>query len=198
MKRFSLLFSMCVLISGVAFASSGVSVNFPSDTTWYSTAANGSDFMGNNGGLSAPMYTQGDYISETFVTGQSSVNSLTVDWSVIDYFGNNSGASYENDIYLNGAFVGYFLVNDCGFCGNVVPVTGSVTFNPINGFGTYTLSVVLAQTVPAGDGSEVFTELNAAGAPATALLGTPEPGSIALFGSGLLGLAGVLRRNLSR
>lgn len=194
MKKFFLLISILSLLSGMAFANSGVLVNFPSDNTWYSTGSNGSDFFGNNGGLSAPMGTAGDYLSETFVTGQTFVNSLTVDWTVVDYFGNNPGVSYENDIYLNGTFVGFFLVDDCGFCANLSPITGSVSFNPIYGFGTYNLSVVLSQTAPGNGGSEWFTEFNAAGSQATALLGTPEPGSIALLGSGLIGLANMLRR----
>lgn len=200
MKKFLLLFSLCTLISGMAFAQ-GVTVNFPSDTTWYSTANNGADFMGNNSGMSAPMYTAGDYISETFVTGLSAVYGLTVDWSVLDYFGGNPGNSYENDIYINGAFVASFLVDDCGFCNSIEPIGGTVTFNPINGVGadgtSYTISVVLAQTAPSGGGAEQFTELNAAGGPATAFLATPEPTSMALFGSGMLGLAGILRRKLS-
>jgi len=197
MKKYCLLLAMLTLLSGLAFAGSPVAVNFPSDTTWYSTTA-GSDYMGNNGGFSGPLFTQGDYISETFVTGQSFVSSLTVDWSLINYFGNNPGASYENDIYINGLFVGYFLVLDCGFCANQDPVVGSISFNPIYGFGTYTLSVVLAQTVPDGDGVELFTEQNSLGGAATAQLGTPEPGSIALLGTGVIGVAGLLRRKLSR
>jgi len=196
MKKFFLLIATLSLLSGMARANSAVTVNFPSDTTWYSTARNGSDFMGNNGGFSAPMSTAGDSITETFVTGQTYVSTLIVDWTVQDYFGNNPGATYENDIYINGAFVGYFLVNDCGFCANVTPVTGSVSFNPIYGFGTYNISVVLAQTAPANGGSESFTEWNAAGASATVVLGTPEPGSLVLFGSGLLGFAGMLRRKI--
>jgi hypothetical protein len=196
MTKAVLLLAVLALFSSLALASSSVVVGFPSDNTWYSSAGNGSDFMGNNGGFSAPLYTQGDSISETFVTGQTLVNSLTVDWSLINYFGNNPGASYENDIYINGAFVGYFLVDDCGFCSNVLPITGTVNFNPIYGFGTYTISVVLAQTAPVGGGTESFTEWNAAGAAATATLGTPEPGSIALFGSGLLGFAGMLQRKI--
>ena len=197
MKKALLLLAIVALFPSLALASSSVVVGFPSDNTWYSSAGNGSDLMGNNGGFSAPMSTQGDSISQTFVTGQTWVNYLTVDWTLINYFGNNPGASYENDIYINGAFVGYFLVNDCGFCSNLDPITGTVSFNPIYGFGTYTISVVLAQTAPVGGGTESFTEWNAAGAAATATLGTPEPGSIALFGSGVVGLAGMLRRKLS-
>jgi hypothetical protein len=198
MKKALLLLAVLALFSSLALASSSVVVGFPSENTWYSSAGNGSDFMGNNGGFSAPLYTQGDYISQTFVTGQTYVNSLGVDWTLINYFGNNPGASYENDIYVNGAFVGYFLVNDCGFCSNLDLITGTVHFNPIYGFGTYTISVVLAQTAPVGGGSESFTEWNVAGAAATATLGTPEPGSIALFGSSVVGLARMLRRKLSR
>jgi hypothetical protein len=40
-------------------------------------------------------------------------------------------------------------------------------------------------------GGETFT-INTADAT------TPEPGSVMLFGSGLLGLAGILRRRISR
>lgn len=195
MKKVLFLIATIVLCSALSFASAGATVNFPSDTTWYSTTV-GSGFIGSNGGFSAPLSSAGDFISETFVTGQTSVTSLTADWSLVNYFGNNPGATYENDIYVNGAFVGYFLVGDCGFCANVESVTGTVYFNPIYAPGTYTISVVLSQSAPANGGSEYFTEWNINGAAATATLGTPEPGTLTLLASGVLGLAGLVRRKL--
>lgn len=189
---------VAVTLMAVGSAYADVTVNFPSDTTFYCSATNGCDFMGNNGGLSAAMWTTGDFVTETFFTGQASVNDLTANWGVVDDYGGIPGATYENDVYINGVFVGAFLLADCNYCGTLVTVTGTANFAPIVGAGTYNLSIVLAQTAPGGAGSEWFSELTSNGGASTADFSspTPEPSSFLLLGSGLLGFAGVLRRKL--
>src|SRR5271165_4249106 len=101
---------VCVLSTGIALADA--TVTFPSSNTLYSTAGNGSGLMGANGDQSAPLYTAGDSVSETFFTAQPTVNSLALTLQLVNYFGNNTGSNYENDIYVNGVNVANFLVPD--------------------------------------------------------------------------------------
>lgn len=195
-----MVMALCFLASGAAFASAaGFTVPFPSDNTFYCSATNGCGFMGANGGLSAPMWTTGDFVTETFFFSDGYVNDLTANWGVVNDYGGNPGANYVNDVYINGVFVGSFLLPDCGYCGTLLTVTGTANFAPIYGYGSYNLSIVLAQTAPSGGGSEWFSVLNSNGAASTATFSpTPEPSNILLLGSGLLSIAGIAGRKLTR
>jgi hypothetical protein len=76
--------------------------------------------------------------------------------------------------------------------------TGTFNFGAIEGDGTYALSIVLGDTAPGGDGNEVFI------APGSVTLqdggggSVPEPGTFVLLGSGVLGMAGWVRRRSTR
>ena len=191
--------ALCLLTSSAAFANGGFTVPFPSNTTFYCSQTNPPcDFMGNNGGLTKPMWTAGDFITETFFDPTPWVNNLEANWGVVDSYGGIPGATYENDVYINGTFVGYFLLPDCGFCNTLYTVTGAAFFAPIYGAGSYNLSIVLAQTAPGGAGEEWFSVLTSNGGASTAFFSTPEPSSILLLGSGLLSMAGVVRRKLMK
>lgn len=187
--------ALMLLTLGTAYGD--VTVSFPSDNSFYCSAIAGCGFMGANGGLSAPMWTTGDFITETFFTGQIGVTDLGLNIGVVDNYGGNPGTSYENDVYVNGVFVGAFLLPDCGYCDTLGVVSGTATFPVITGDGTYNLSIVLAQTAAPGAGSEWFSELTPNGAASWATLSTPEPSSILLLGSALFGIAGVVRRKAS-
>ena len=186
-----LLLAVCFCTVGLAHADAVVV--FPSDGSFYCNISS-CGYFGDNGHQSAPFFTNGDFFTEIFFTGQTSIQGFSYDFFFIDNLGGNSGAKYENDIYINSVLVGSFSVADCGYCGTEMELKGSFNFAPIEGDGTYALSVVLASTVPQGDGNEIFL------APGSATLidsgggTTPEPGSIFLLGSGIVGLAGWMRR----
>ncbi|MBZ5645660.1 MAG: PEP-CTERM sorting domain-containing protein [Acidobacteriia bacterium] len=193
------LFALCFCMIGVASAdTTEITVNFPSDNTFYCSATNGCGFMGGNGGLSQPMWTVGDTVTETFFTGQPFVNDLTANWGVVNGYGGSPGTFYENDVYINGILVAAFVLGDCNYCDTLLTVGGTVNFANIYGGGVYNLSIVLAQTAGQNLGSEWFSTTTAAGGPSTNIFSTevPEPSSLALFGSGILGIAGVVRRKL--
>jgi hypothetical protein len=185
-----LLAAMACIAVGVANAD--VAVTFPSNNS-FDCNINGCDFMGNNGGQTAPFFTSGDFVTEIFATGQTTISGLSYDFFLIDDFGGNAGAQYQNNIYINNTLVGSFLVPDCNFCQTHMEFSGSLNFGTLEGDGTYALSIVLGQSAPAGDGNEIFV------APGSATLisnagTTPEPGTLVLMGSGVLGLAGWARR----
>ena len=181
----SLAAVVCVLSAGIALADA--TVTFPSSNSLYSTAGNGTGLMGANGDQSAPLYMAGDSISETFFTAQPTVNSLALTLQLVNYFGNNPGANYENDIYVNGVNVANFLVSDCGFCASIQTFTVPTTnFSPIHG-GIYQLEIILADTVPSNGGAEWFIS----GGSATLVgVAVPEPYSLVLLASGVLGVLG--------
>ncbi len=185
-----LLVAISCFAVGLAYAD--VPVTFPSDNSFYCTAAGGCGFVGDDGHQTGFFFTAGDFVTEIFFTGQTSISGLSYDFFYLDDLGGNPGAQYENDVYVNSTLVGSFLVPDCGYCGSEMEASGDFTFSSLEGDGTYALSIVLAETVPSGDGSYAFL------APGTAVLQsggtTPEPGTLVLLGSGVLGLAGWIRR----
>lgn len=184
----AILLLMAISCFAVGLARADVAVTFPSDNSFYCNI-NGCDFVGNNGHQTAPFYTAGDFVTEIFFTGQPSLIGLSYDFFLIDNLGGNPGAQYENDVYVNNTLVGDFLVTDCNYCGSQMEFTGTFHFGAIEGDGTYALSIVLADTVPLGDGNEIFL------APGTVVLqSTPEPSTLALLGSAVVGLAGWIRR----
>ncbi len=181
-----LLLTLSCFVVGVAYADT--IVTFPSDNS-FTCNANACDFMGNLNHQSEPLFTAGDFVTEIFFTGQMSVQSLSYDFLLMNNLGGNQGASYENDLYINNVEVGSFLVADCNYCGTTQEYTGTFNFSPLEGDGTYALSIILGVNVPEGDGNEIYL------APGSATLGdVPEPSSLVLLGSGALGLAGVARR----
>ncbi|HLI62835.1 MAG TPA: PEP-CTERM sorting domain-containing protein [Terriglobales bacterium] len=190
-----LLSVFCLLMAGVANADN-VQVPFPTAGDYYCSATNGCGYIP-SGGQTAYMWTQGDYvISSNFTsTGLSSVTGLMWDFTIQNYLG--GGNNETVDILLNDTMVGSFTALDCGYCGNYQQITGSVNFSgiaPVN--GGYTLEMELTNTIPSGGGSIAFTD----GGEFT-LIGSsggtvPEPSSILLFGSGALGVFGLLRRKI--
>jgi hypothetical protein len=192
--RVGLLLTIFLFTASLANADSAM-VPFPTAGDYYCSLTNG---CGNlpSGGQTAYMWSQGDYVvSSNFTgTGLGSVNGLSYDFQVFNVIG--GGNSETVDILLNNNVVGDFVVPDCNYCGSPVEFKGTLSFptiGPLN--GGYTLEMELTNTLPVGGGSIAFMDggeftLSSSGS-------TPEPGTILLFGTGALGLAGVLRRKIN-
>ncbi len=190
--RLGLLLAVCLFTASFASADDAV-VPFPTAGDYYCSATNG---CGNlpSGGQTAYMWTQGDYIVSTDFTGTGlgSVDSLSYDFFVFDVLG--GGNNETLNVRLNDIIVGTVVVPDCGYCSAPMEFTGGFSFAAISpdGGGGYTLEMDLGNTIPGGGGSIAFMDggqftLSGGGA-------VPEPGTILLFGTGALGIAGFLRR----
>ena len=173
-----------------------------------------------NGSVDAWTINFGYIVSDTFVMDSTSVTGFqfgvwefpgdtlsSVDWSITS--GENSGTVYGSgtasvtDTFISSNQYGY----------NIDKISASINVGGLTSGGTYWLNLQNA-SVASGDPvywdensgpssasqsalgtipSEAFT-VNTSGTTTTGT--TPEPSSIMLFGSGILGLAGVLRRKL--
>jgi len=169
---------------------------FPTAGDMYCSATNGCGTLP-AGGMTAPMWTTGDYIiSALFDTGQPSINSLTYNFDIWDDLGggNNETVAY----WVNGVEVGTVTVNDCNYCGNNVNFNGTFNFASIGAQGGgYTLELTLQNTIPPGGGSIAFDDGGEATLTNSSGSSVPEPSSMLLFGTGALGVAGLLRRKIN-
>jgi len=190
-----LLLAVCLLTAGVASADSST-VPFPTAGDSYCSATNGCGTIP-SGGQTAYMWTTGDYVISSLFTGTglNSVTSLSYDFQIYNVLGGGNNETVE--FLLNNTLIGTFTVLDCNYCGSNQEFTGTFNFGAISpSGGGYTLEMELTNTIPGGGGSIAFLD----GGMDTLSGGsgsTPEPGSILLFGTGALGLAGVIRRKIN-
>lgn len=168
-------------------------VPFPTAGDAYCSFTNGCGTIP-SGGQTAYQWTAGDFVlSSVFTLPTNSVTDLSADWTFQDFLG--GGNTEDWFVYVNGVAVAQAILPDCGFCGSYFTVTGSVSFADIAPVaGGYQIELVLQNTVPGGGGSVAWTDGGVTGLSYAS--STPEPGSIMLLGSGVLGLAGVIRRKL--
>ena len=200
-----LVAALCFVVVGMASANSlpsisnnaspfGVIVSnvpFPTAGDAYCSATDGCGTIP-AGGQTDFQWTAGDFvISSIFHIPTVSVTDLTANWSFQDFLGNGNTETWF--VLVNGVAVAQATLPDDNYNGDIGTVTGTVNFADIAPVaGGYQVELVLQNTVPFGGGSVAWLDGGTTG-----LSYTPEPGSMVLFGSGVIGLAGLLRRKLS-
>jgi hypothetical protein len=212
LRNVALVAALCFLTVGMASANSTTfsklsntgpvttlgtqvtNVPFPAAGDFYvSDNGNGNIAVGGQTGY---MWTAGDYvISPIFVLRTTDVTDLTANWIFQDYLGNGNNEMFS--VLVNGMQVATATIFDCNYCGTYSTVTGTVNFASIGPLlGGYQVELLLQNTVPSGGGAVAWADGGITGLSYNTST-VPEPGSMILFGSGVVGLAGLLRRKLS-
>ena|SRR5271166_624825 len=158
--------------SGVLFSSTTGNVNYVTTQPAYmSTPPN---FL-----CSGPANSSINCAEETILTFSSPVQNLNFDGMGV----NDVGVVALIDVYTNGAFNSTVQVigNAQGYASDHIDLTG---------FANVTSIRIYNITDGGGIGWDTF-QYDQNG------VTTPEPGTLALFGSGIVGLAGVLRRKIN-
>ncbi|HEY4934225.1 MAG TPA: PEP-CTERM sorting domain-containing protein [Terriglobales bacterium] len=207
LRSVALVAALCFLVVGMASASSlkpvGASsslttsvtstVPFPTAGDAYCSLTNGCGTIP-SGGQTDFQFDAGDFvISSIFVLPTTSVTGLSANWNFQDFLGNGNTETWF--VYVNGVAVAQTTLPDDNYNGDILNVGGAVSFAgiaPVS--GGYQVELVLQNTVPFGGGSVAWLDGGLTGLSYTA---TPEPGSMMLFGSGVIGVAGLLRRKLN-
>jgi|HubBroStandDraft_4_1064222.scaffolds.fasta_scaffold03866_6 hypothetical protein len=213
LRSAGLLVALCFLVVGMASANAMLTVRslastqphtsagptvstvpFPTAGDAYCSATDGCGTIPVGGGT-AFQWTAGDFvISSIFVLPTTSVTDLTANWLVQDFLGGGNTETWF--VSVNGTNVAQIVVPDDAYNGDILNVTGSVTFAGIAPVGGgYQVELILQNTVPLGGGSVSWLDGGLTGLSYGSTV--PEPGSMMLFGSGVIGLAGLLRRKLS-
>ena len=183
------------LSNNVSINNGTVTVPFPTAGDLYCSATNGCGTIPSGGGTDF-QWTAGDFVTSSIfvIANSTSVTGLTANWSFADFLGGGNTETWY--VYVNGVLVAQTILPDDAYNGDIGTVTGSVTFagiSPVS--GGYQVYMILQNTVPFGGGSVSWLDGGTTGLDYTTSA-VPEPGSMVLLGSGLLGLVGVARRKL--
>jgi len=131
---------------------------------------------------------QGGTLTQTFNSAGGAA-TVSLDWAVMGPGGNADGGEFT--ILINGTQVAQF---DSGSINGNQLYNGVLSGNIANlNAGANTIEIDVTRryiTVPNGTPFQWVTGVDVEGN------GVPEPGSLVLMGSGVLGLAGVLRRKI--
>ena len=147
-----------------------------------------------------------DYVeSYGFNPGFGSMTDLTANWTFRNDLAAGQYTVFDALVYGGNGWndVGYVYWTDpsCNYCGETVYVSGTVNFADIPPSGLYgndywLLLQQISPTIAPGLGSIAWYNGGVTGVSGEGR--TPEPASLMLLGSGLLGLGGVIRRRLGK
>jgi len=169
---------------------------FPTAGDAYCSFTNGCGTIPSGGGTGF-QWTAGDYvISSIFVLPTNSVTDLTANWNFQDFLGGGNTETWY--VYVNGVAVAQAILPDDAYNGDILNVSGTVNFAGIGPVGGgYQVELVLQNTVPFGGGSVSWLDGGITGLSYNQTT-VPEPSSMLLLGSGVIGLAGLMRRKLGK
>ena len=190
-----MLILLCCVAAGVANANVVTTfIPFPTAGNAYCSAVNGCGTIP-SGGQTDFLWTAGESVtSSSFSLANGPIVAVSANWTYQDFLG--GGNSTETwFLLINATPVAMFTAPDDNYNGDIFGVSGTVSFAPytVPLASSYTLSLVLQNTVAYGGGSIAFNDGGVTG-----VTTVPEPGSLMLLGSGAIGLAGLLRRKLGR
>ncbi len=133
---------------------------------------------------------QGGTLSQVFTSGAGAA-TLSFDWVAMGdpYHNNDDGGDFR--LVLDGSTLADF---DVGFINIDQIISGTLSANVNLSAGSHTFEIDVLRGSPEIYGVTPYQYVTNAVADGP---GVPEPGSLILMGSGVLGLAGVLRRKIN-
>jgi hypothetical protein len=207
LRSIAMVALLCVIAVGLASASPistnliGMSAPGPKavTTTFISFPAAGDAYCGSNncgtltaGGETDYMWTAGNFVqSASFSLANGPIIGLSANWTYENFIGNGNSELWY--VFINNTPVAWFIAPDDNYNGDIFTVSGSVSFAPytVPLASSYNVSLVLQNSLGLGNGSIGWFDGGVTG-----ITTVPEPGSLMLLGSGVVGLAGLLRRKL--